>query len=37
MGLFTALAQNLGLATLTLVAIGLTIYLLYVMVRPEKF
>lgn len=37
MGLLVALAQNLGLVTLTLIAIGLTVYLLYAMVRPERF
>ncbi|MGA9840669.1 MAG: K(+)-transporting ATPase subunit F [Thermoplasmata archaeon] len=37
MGLFSWLAPNLGLITLTLVAIGLTVYLLYAMVHPEKF
>ncbi len=37
MGPFSWLAQNLGLASLTLLAIGLTIYLLYAMIHPEKF
>ena len=37
MGLLTALAQNLGLVSLSLIALGLTVYLLYVMVHPEKF
>jgi K+-transporting ATPase KdpF subunit len=37
MGLVAALADNLGLATLTLISIGLTIYLLYAMIHPEKF
>ncbi|MGA8543112.1 MAG: K(+)-transporting ATPase subunit F [Thermoplasmata archaeon] len=37
MGPVAALAQNLGLVTLTAIAIGLGIYLLYVMIHPEKF
>ena len=37
MGLLTALTQNLGLVSLSLIALGLTVYLLYVMVHPEKF
>lgn len=37
MGPLTALAQNLGLVTLTLIAVGLTFYLLYAMIRPERF
>jgi len=37
MGLLAALAANLGLATLTLLSVALTIYLLYVMIHPEKF
>jgi hypothetical protein len=37
MGLVSSLAQNLGLVTLTVIAIGLTFYLLYVMVHPENF
>ena len=37
MGLVAALAANLGLATLTLISVALTIYLLYVMIHPEKF
>jgi K+-transporting ATPase KdpF subunit len=37
MGPVSALAQNLGLVTLTAIAIALTVYLLYVMIHPEKF
>ncbi|MGI0131217.1 MAG: K(+)-transporting ATPase subunit F [Thermoplasmata archaeon] len=37
MGLVSALAENLGLLTLTVLAVGLTLYLLYVMIHPEKF
>lgn len=37
MGLVSALAQNLGLASLTAIAVALTLYLLYVMIHPEKF
>ncbi len=37
MGLVTWLAQNPGLASLTLVATGLAVYLLYVMIHPERF
>jgi K+-transporting ATPase KdpF subunit len=37
MGPIPWLAPNLGLITLTLVALGLTIYLLYAMIHPEKF
>jgi K+-transporting ATPase KdpF subunit len=37
MGLVSELAQHLGLVTLTAIAAVLTIYLLYAMVRPEKF
>jgi K+-transporting ATPase KdpF subunit len=37
MGTVSALAQNLGLVTLTVISIALTVYLLYVMIRPEKF
>jgi K+-transporting ATPase KdpF subunit len=37
MGLFESLAQNLGLATLSVIAIGLTVYLIYSMVHPERF
>ena len=37
MGPISWLAQNLGLTALTLVAIGLTVYLLYAMIHPERF
>ncbi len=37
MGLVSSLADNLGLVTLTVLAVGLTIYLLYAMVHPERF
>lgn len=37
MGLASALAQNLGLASLTVIALALTFYLLYVMIHPENF
>lgn len=37
MGLVAALAHNLGLLSLSLIALALTVYLLYVMVHPEKF
>ncbi len=37
MGLLAALLHNLGLATLTLISVALTIYLVYVMIHPEKF
>jgi K+-transporting ATPase KdpF subunit len=37
MGLVSALAQNLGLASLTVLAAALTLYLLYVMTHPERF
>jgi K+-transporting ATPase KdpF subunit len=37
MGTVSALAQNLGLVSLTVLSIALTIYLLYVMIHPEKF
>jgi K+-transporting ATPase KdpF subunit len=37
MGLFDALVQHLGLATLTVVAVALTLYLVYSMVHPERF
>ncbi len=31
-----AVLQNLGLACFTVVSIGLVLYLLYAMVRPER-
>jgi K+-transporting ATPase KdpF subunit len=37
MGLFDAIAQNLGLTTLTVLAAALTIYLVYSMLHPERF
>jgi len=37
MGLLEALADNLGLVTLTALALLLTIYLAYSMVHPERF
>jgi K+-transporting ATPase KdpF subunit len=37
MGLVSTLAQNLGLTSLTVIAVALTLYLLYVMIHPEKF
>jgi|HubBroStandDraft_1064217.scaffolds.fasta_scaffold05076_2 K+-transporting ATPase KdpF subunit len=37
MGPIPWLAPNFGLITLTLVALGLTVYLLYAMIHPEKF
>jgi K+-transporting ATPase KdpF subunit len=37
MGPVTALTANLGLITLSLIAVALTIYLLYVMIHPERF
>ena len=30
-------AQNLGLTTLTLLCLALTLYLIYAMLHPEKF
>ncbi len=36
MSWFSALADNLGLVSLTVLAVGLTIYLLYVMIHPER-
>jgi len=37
MGLLEALEQNLGLTTLTLLAVALTVYLAYSMLHPERF
>jgi hypothetical protein len=37
MGLATWLAQNPGLAALSAVALVLTVYLIFVMVHPERF
>jgi K+-transporting ATPase KdpF subunit len=37
MDLVSALLHNLGLISLTLIAVALTVYLLYVMIHPERF
>jgi len=37
MGPLDEIAQNLGLTTLTVVAVVLTIYLVYSMLHPERF
>ncbi len=37
MGLVQALADHLGLLTLTAIAVVLTLYLVYSMVHPERF
>jgi K+-transporting ATPase KdpF subunit len=37
MSLPAALADHLGLVVLTVVAIALSLYLIYAMVHPEKF
>ncbi len=37
MGPLEALAQNLGLATLTILALALSGYLVYSMLHPERF
>jgi K+-transporting ATPase KdpF subunit len=37
MGPFNAVAENLGLTTLTAIAVFLTLYLIYSMVHPERF
>jgi K+-transporting ATPase KdpF subunit len=37
MGPLSSLEQHLGLVTLTAIAAVLTLYLLYAMIRPEKF
>ena len=37
MGLVAALADHLGLISLTLISAGLTIYLLRVMAHPERY
>jgi len=37
MGLVATIAHNLGLLTLSLLALALTVYLLYIMVHPERF
>ncbi|MHB1931474.1 MAG: K(+)-transporting ATPase subunit F [Thermoplasmata archaeon] len=33
----SALSQNLGLAVFTGILLGLTVYLVYAMIRPERF
>jgi K+-transporting ATPase KdpF subunit len=37
MGSWAWVAHNLGLTVLTLVCLGLTIYLVYAMIHPEEF
>ncbi len=37
MGAFGWVEQNLGLTVLTVLSLGLTVYLVYVMLRPERF
>ncbi len=37
MGPLEAIAQNLGLATLTVLSVALTAYLVYSMLHPERF
>jgi K+-transporting ATPase KdpF subunit len=37
MGLASWLAQNPGLGALSLIALLLTAYLIYVMIHPERF
>lgn len=37
MGPFDWVVQNLGLLTLTLICVGLTLYLVYCMIHPERF
>jgi K+-transporting ATPase KdpF subunit len=37
MGLASWLAQNPGLVTLSAIAVLLTVYLIYVMIHPERF
>jgi K+-transporting ATPase KdpF subunit len=37
MGLASWLAQNPGLTALSLIAVALTIYLILVMIHPERF
>ena len=37
MGTVSEIAQNFGLITLTVLSLALTVYLLYVMIHPEKF
>ena len=37
MGLLALVSQNLGLVVMTVISVGLTIYLAYSMVHPEEF
>jgi K+-transporting ATPase KdpF subunit len=37
MGSLNWVVQNLGLVTLTLICVALTLYLVYCMIRPERF
>jgi K+-transporting ATPase KdpF subunit len=37
MGSLDWVAHNLGLTALTLICVGLTVYLVYCMVHPERF
>jgi K+-transporting ATPase KdpF subunit len=37
MGLLSWVQQNLGLTVMTLVALVLTVYLIYAMIHPERF
>lgn len=37
MEVLSAIAQNLGLVVLTAISVGLTAYLVYSMVHPERF
>jgi K+-transporting ATPase KdpF subunit len=37
MGPLDTIAQNLGLTTLTVIAVILTIYLVFSMLHPERF
>ncbi|HTT72951.1 MAG TPA: K(+)-transporting ATPase subunit F [Thermoplasmata archaeon] len=37
MAVLQALADNLGLTVLTVIAVALSLYLVYAMIHPEKF
>jgi len=37
MGPFDWVSQHLGLVALTLICVGLTCYLVYCMIHPERF
>jgi len=37
MGPLGWLSQNLGLVSLTFICVGLTVYLVYCMIHPERF